>query len=308
VEETDREKIGLRLMSEPRTILVTGATGRVGRHVVAGLREAGVTVRALVRNPMLAGFPSDVEIVTGDITDPDVVQKAAVDVDAAFLLWPSFNAQGAAPVVEALAKQVSRVVYLSSMNVRDDQPPSASGVWGELEHLVAQAGVNWTFLRPGGFAVNTQGWAEEFRTGDVIRMPFPAAARSLIHERDIAAVAVLALLHDKHIGQKYQLTGPESLTQEEQARIIGDAVGKSVQIEEQSASEARQAMLEIGADPILAESSVNYWSSLVDNPEPVTNTVEALTGRPARTFREWAAAHADDFRILSTAEVAQRQR
>jgi uncharacterized protein YbjT (DUF2867 family) len=306
VEETDRDKIGSRLMTEPRTILVTGATGRVGRHVVAGLREAAVTVRALVRNPLLAGLPSDVEIVTGDISDPDAVQKAAAGVDAAFLLWPSFSAEGAAPVVEALAKQVSRVVYLSSMNVRDDQPPSASGVWGELEHLVAQAGVDWTFLRPGGFAVNTQGWAEEFRTGHVIRMPFPGAARSLIHERDIAAVAVLALLDDKHIGQKYQLTGPESLTQEEQARIIGGAAGKAVRIEEQSAAEARQAMLEIGADPILAESSVNYWSALVDNPEPVTNTVEALTGRPARTFREWAADHADDFRIRSTTEVAQR--
>jgi hypothetical protein len=55
-------------------------------------------------------------------------------------------------------------------------------------------------------------------------------------------------------------------------------------------------MLEMGADPILAESSVNYWSALVDNPEPVTNTVEALTGQPARTFRQWAADHADEFR------------
>src|SRR4051812_24196996 len=110
VKQTDRDKIGLRLMTVPRTILVTGATGRVGRHVVAGLREAGVTVRALVRNPLLAGLPSEVEIVTGDITDPDAVQRAAADVEAAFLLWPFFSAEGAAPVVEALAKHVSRVV------------------------------------------------------------------------------------------------------------------------------------------------------------------------------------------------------
>lgn len=278
------------------TILVTGATGRVGRHVVQGLLEAGVTVRALVRNPLLAGLPPEVEVAQGDITDPGVVDQAATDVDAAFLLWPSYSAEGAEPVVSALTKQVSRVVYLSALNVSDEDP-AASGVWGEIEVMLASAGADWTFLRAGGFAANTQEWADEFRTGDVVRMPSPGAGRSLIHERDIAAVAVRALLDEKHIGQKYALTGPQVLTQAEQVAVLSDVVGKPMRVEEVPTAEARQAMLDAGADPAFVEGGLSYWASLVDNPEPVIDTT-ALLGRPALTYREWAEEHADEFRVL----------
>ncbi|MGY4766986.1 NmrA family NAD(P)-binding protein [Kribbella sp. CWNU-51] len=279
------------------TVLVTGATGRVGRHVVAGLRAAGVTVRALVRTPDLAGLPPDVELVRGDLYDEDAVRRAAADVDAAFLLWPSFDASGAKGVVGQLPR---RVVYLSSLNA------SEGGVWGEVEQLLRDAGKDWTFVRPGGFAVNAQAWAPEFRTSDVIRLPYPEAGRSLIHERDIAAVAVLALLDDHHIGKTYELTGPEVLTQAEQVETIARAVGKTMRIEGLTGDEARQAMLDQGTPAAIANSAVTYWSTLVDNPEPVTTTVTQLTGRPALTFATWADEHADEFRILSTTEVADR--
>ncbi|MET9273919.1 NAD(P)H-binding protein [Kribbella sp. NPDC003557] len=279
------------------TILVTGATGRVGRHVVDGLRAAGVTVRALVRTPDLAGFPPDVELIQGDIYDPTAVRRAAADVDAAFLLWPSFSAEGAAAVIGELPR---RVVYLSSLSA-----PSG-GVWADVERLLRDAGKEWTFVRPGGFAVNAQSWATEFRTGDVVRVASPEAGRSLIHERDIAAVAVLAFLDDRHIGRIYGLTGPEVLTQAEQIRTIARATGKEMRVEALSDADARQAMLDLGADPILADSSVAYWASLVDNPEPVTTTVTELTGRPALTFAEWADEHAGEFRVLSTAEVGRQ--
>ena len=268
------------------TILVTGATGRVGRHVVDGLRAAGVTVRALVRTPDLAGLPADVELAQGDIYDPDAVRRAATDVDAAFLLWPSFSSSGAAPIVAELPQ---RVVYLSALTA------SSGGVWGEVEQLLVEAGKDWTFLRPSGFAVNAQTWAADFRAGDVVRLPFPHAGRSLIHERDIAAVAVLALLDYKHSGQKYSLTGPEVLTQAEQVETIARAVGKHMRIEELPAAEARQAMLDLGADPTLADSSVAYWASLIDSPEPVTTTVADLTGRPPLTFADWTREHAEEF-------------
>ncbi|MEU0089611.1 NAD(P)H-binding protein [Kribbella sp. NPDC006257] len=274
------------------TILVTGATGRVGRHVVQGLLEAGTTVRALVRDP--AALPSGIEFVQGDIYDEPTVERAAAGMDAAFLLWPSFSAAGAQPVVAALTEQVPRVVYLSSMGVRDDLPPAANGVWGEIEDLLI--GSDWTFLRPGGFAANTLNWADDVRRGDVVRVSSPEAGRSLIHERDIAAVAVLALLDDKHIGQKYTLTGPETLTQTEQIAILSKALGKPIQIEELTPTQARQQMLDQGADPLLAESSVTYWASLVDNPEPVTTTIPALLHRRALTYSEWAEEHADKFR------------
>jgi uncharacterized protein YbjT (DUF2867 family) len=268
------------------TMLVTGATGRVGWHVVDGLRAAGVTVRALVRTPELAALPTDAELVQGDIYDPDAVRRAAADVDAAFLLWPSFSSSGAAPIVAELPQ---RVVYLSALTA------SSGGVWGEVEQLIVEAGKDWTFVRPSGFAVNAQTWAADFRAGDVVRLPFPQAGRSLIHERDIAAVAVLALLDDKHVGQKYELTGPEVLTQAEQVETIARVVGKRMRIEELTAAETRQSMLDLGVDPTLADSSVAYWSTLVDSPEPLTTTVPELTGRPALTFAQWAHEHANEF-------------
>lgn len=283
------------------TILVTGATGRVGRHVVQGLLEAGTTVRALVRNPAGAALPEAVELIQGDIFDEAAVARAAAGTDAAFLLWPSFSAEGAQPVVAALTEQVSQVVYLSSMNVRDDKPPAESGVWGEVEDLLI--GSDWTFLRSGGFAANTLSWADEFRAGDVVRVASPEAGRSLVHERDIAAVAVLALEDGKHVGQKYVLTGPETLTQTEQVAILSDVVGKPMRIDEQTPAEARQAMLDLGADPIFAESSTNYWASLVDNPEPVSDTVSSLLNRPALTYRQWAEEHIDEFRSDSTGDL-----
>lgn len=279
--------------AEMSTILVTGATGRVGRHVVQGLLEEGATVRALVRNPQTARLPAPVEVVQGDLYDPAAVERAAVGVDAVFLLWPSFSAEGAEAAVKALTKHVSRIVYLSSLNVRDDQPPASSGVWGEVEDLLADT--DWTFLRPSGFAVNTQAWAEAFRTSDVLRIPSPGAGRSLIHERDLAAVAVLALLDPRHIGQKYLLTGPEVLTQAEQVAILSQVTGKPMRIEEQSPAEARETMLALGADPVLADSSVAYWSSLVTNPEPVTPTVATLLNRPALTYQDWTEEHIDEF-------------
>lgn len=268
------------------TILVTGATGRVGRHVVQGLLDAGVGVRALVRNPPLAALPAEVEVVQGDIYDPTAVSRAAADVDAAFLLWPAFTADGAAEVVTALTKQVSRVVYLSSM--------SAGGVWAEIEALLADA--DWTFIRPGGFAANTLEWADQIRTGNVVRMPSPNAARSLIHERDIAEVAVQALLHDKHIGQSYSLTGPEVLTQAELVATIATVLGRTLQVEEILTAEARQTMLTQGADPTFVDAALTYWHSLIANPEPVTTTVETLLNRPALTYHQWAEDHADAFR------------
>lgn len=278
-----------------RTILVTGATGNVGRHVVAGLRRTGVTVRALSRRPDVAGFPAEVELVPGDLYEPDSVASAAEGADAAFLLWPAYDAEGARAAVDVLAKYVSRIVYLSASGVQDDQPPEANGVWGVVEDLVQRTGLEWTFLRAGGFATNTLEWAEQIRTGDVVRMPFPAAGRSLIHERDIAAVAVEALLDDRHIGQKYLLTGPETLTQTEQLQLIGDAIGRRLRVEEQTAEEARQQMLAGGTDPAFVEGALSYWSSLVEHPEAVTRTVEELTGQPARTFRTWATEHAGSF-------------
>lgn len=264
------------------TVLVIGATGRVGRHVVAGLLAAGVAVRALVRTPSLAELPAEVSVVAGDLHDPAAVRRAAVGADAAFLLWPWYSAEGAAAVVAELPR---RVVYLSTLG--------GGGFWGEIEELLGDR--ESTFVRPSGFAVNTLAWAEQIRASGVVRLPYPKASRSLIHERDIAAVAVLALLDDRHIGRTYEITGPEAITQEDQIATIARLTGKPIRIHPLTDDEARQEMLAQGADPLLADSAVTYWSTLVHTPEPVTTTVPQLTGRPALTFATWTREHATAF-------------
>ncbi|GIG94946.1 hypothetical protein Pma05_15190 [Plantactinospora mayteni] len=135
-------------------MLVIGATGHVGRHVVTGLLAAGADVRALVRDPDRADLPDGVTLVRGDLTDPGALAGAATGVDGVFLLWPFFTAELAPAAVAAVAGPGVHVVYLSAMNVRDDQDPALNGFWGEVERLIEASGATWTFLRAGGFATS----------------------------------------------------------------------------------------------------------------------------------------------------------
>jgi uncharacterized protein YbjT (DUF2867 family) len=248
-----------------------------------------------VRDPARANLPAGVEVARGDLGRPDTLRPALEGVDAVFLLWPSFSAEGAAAVVDLIAAHARRVVYLSSMNVADDRGAGASEPWRGIERLIECSGVDWTFLRVGGFATNTLAWADEIRRDGVVRWVYGAAARSLIHEADIAAVAVQALIGDGHGGAKYVLTGPEAITQAEQVRIIGEVIGRSVAWEELPPAVAREQLLDFWDESYL-DAAFRYWASLVEAPEPVTRTVEELTGVPARTFRAWVADHIGDFR------------
>ncbi|HEX6355897.1 NAD(P)H-binding protein [Actinophytocola sp.] len=273
------------------TILVTGATGNIGRHVVAGLRERGHALRTLSR------FPGGPDSVTGDLTDPATLHSALSGTDTVFLLWPFMSADGAAEVVDVVARHARRVVYVSALSAEN------GGVWKEVEDLIRHSGLEWTFLRPGGFATNTFEWASAIRAGQPARMPYTQASRSLIHERDIADVAILALTEDGHTGRTYPLTGPSAITQAEQVHIIGTAVGRPATVEEMSREEARAAMAGWGD---MADAALDYWQSIIETPEPVLPTVEELTGRPARSFTQWAHDHADDFRPLPASEVAEQ--
>jgi uncharacterized protein YbjT (DUF2867 family) len=141
-------------------------------------------------------------------------------------------------------------------------------------------------------------------TQGVVRWPYGAATRSLVHERDLAAVAVRALTEDRHAGQRYLLTGPEAISQADQVRIIGQVTGRAVRWEELPPAEARRQLLAAWGDQGFVDSALATWATMVAEPEPVTRTVEEVTGTPARTFRQWAADHVGDFRPLTTAEVA----
>lgn len=289
-----------------RTILVTGATGRVGRQLVAQLLDAGAEVRALVRDPTTARLPAGVDLVTGALDAPGGLPPAALDgADAAFLLWPGLPAELAAPVVDQIAGRVGRVVYLSA-NLPDETPEEGSiaAFHLALERLIRASGARFTFLRAGGFAGNTLGWAADIRADGVVRSFHGRAGRSLIHERDIAAVAVRALTEDGHDGESYVLTGPQVLTQAEMAGIIGDVIGRPVRWEDVPAERAVEGLLGRGLPANYARGIVAAHATLVDHPETVDPTVEKLLGRPAIPFRDWAADHADDFRTPTVRELA----
>jgi uncharacterized protein YbjT (DUF2867 family) len=280
-------------------VLVTGATGRIGRAVVAELLGAGVPVRALTRQPATAGLPATVEIVAGDLTVPDSLDPALRDVGAVFLLWTA--PPGTSPgVVERIASHTRRVVFLSSPHQTPhpffQQPNPMARFHAEVERLIATAGLESTFIRPGMLASNVQfWWGSAIRDGDVVRWPYGAVETAPIDERDIAAVAARALYEEGHTGGDYVLTGPESLSQAEQVSEIGTALGRRIRFEELSPEEFRRETAGRWPGPVV-DMLLAAWGATVGLPAFVTSTVADVAGSPPRTFRQWVADHAEVFR------------
>ena len=271
-------------------VLIIGATGNVGRKVLSQLPATGVSVRALVRNPQTAGLPPHVDMVRGDLTLPETLDKCWHGIDAVFLVWTAPR-EAVAPVLERIAEHARRIVFLSAPLKTAHpffQQPNPGRTTAELiERLIEASGIEWTFLRPGMFAGNAlHFWAPQIRAGEVVRWPYPTAPTAPIDERDIAAVAVRALCEDGHAGQEYVLTGPQSLSQFEQISTIGSVIGRPLRIEEMSPEDARDR---------LPQFLLDAWAAGIGKPAFVTSTVADITGTPARTFRDWATDHAAAF-------------
>ncbi len=282
-------------------ILITAASGNVGRQVVAQLLATGARVRALFRNPDSARVPPEVEVVGGDLTLPATLDKCLEGVDSVFLVWCA-PADAVPAALERIAKHARRIVFLSSPYQIDHpffqrpQPNPVSAMHAEIERLIRASGMPWAFLRPGMFAVNARfWWARQIRSGDVVRWPYALAATAPIHERDIAAVTVRALCDNGCAGAEYVLTGPESLTQREQVSTIGDVLGRAVRLEEITPEEARRELLTIMPASI-TNMLLDAWDGAIGQPALVTATVEEITGMPPRTFRDWAMDNAAEFR------------
>jgi uncharacterized protein YbjT (DUF2867 family) len=287
-------------------VLVTGATGRVGRIVVDQLLAAGVPVRALTRRPAAAGLPAAVEVVSGDLAVPESLDAGLHGVTAVFLVWTAPPTTAPA-VLERLAAHARRVVFLSSPHQTPhpffQQPNPLAILHADIERLIAATGLASTIIRPGMFASNAvPWWAAQIRDGDVVRWPYGAAETAPIDERDIASVAARALHQDGHAGGDYVLTGPESLSQAEQVRIIGAVLGRRIQFEELSPEEFRRETAGDWPGPVV-DMLLAAWRATIARPAFVTSTVSDVVGLPARTFRQWVADHAVAFQRVTGPET-----
>ncbi len=193
------------------TIVVTGATGNVGRPLVTRLAAAGVPVRAITRTPTAAQFPDGVDVAAS-------VFDALPGASAVFLNSRALGAQLADVVESARRRGVRKLVALSAINADDDFCRQPSRVRGdrnkEVEQLCVDSGLEWVSLRPTVFATNFVGmWSAQIHAGDVVGGPYADASSAPIVEADIAAVAARALSTDELVGQQIPLTGPQAFDQ-----------------------------------------------------------------------------------------------
>jgi uncharacterized protein YbjT (DUF2867 family) len=272
-------------------IVVTGATGNVGRHVVDELLREGRPVRAISRNPEGAGLPAGVEVVQADLTRPDTLPAAVRGADAVFLFPLPGQLDG---VLDAAREAgVGRVVLLSAASIYYQPDNALSQRHLACEQAVLGSGLPYTFLRPGAFMANDLGWAPGIKAAGVVRGPFGDAPAAAIDERDIAAVAARALLDAGHAGKTYSLTGGEALSAIERVRILGEALGRDLRFVEETREQARERMIA----HVPAEIVDSVLSLLADiTVAEISPAVREIVGRAPHTYADWAAFHADDFR------------
>ncbi|QLY32363.1 NAD(P)H-binding protein [Nocardia huaxiensis] len=274
--------------------LVVGATAHFGRDTVDALHAAGLPVRGLTRQPESAGLPAGVA-VAGDLTSEESLVQALSGVEAIFLVLQ--YGMDVAPLLAAAQRTgVRRIVFLSSGAVVDGdepQPDVIAEYHRAVERAVEASGIEWTFLRLLFPAINSLTFAMQLAGGDVIRAAYGAAAASVVHEKDVAAVAV-AVLAGGHAGQIYNLTGPDSLTQVQQVEILGQVLGRPLTFEELDDAPVREQMAQF-MDPAFINALFDLMAVTVGKPAEVNDVVERLTGRAPRGYAEWVADHLADF-------------
>jgi uncharacterized protein YbjT (DUF2867 family) len=282
-------------------IVLTGATGLVGRLLTTELETVGV--RVVTRSPLDAGFASGVEVVEADPQRPETLRGVLRGAEALFL-HPRAVGDAAHEVV-ALARElgVRRVVALAAANVDDAPAAQPSRFRGdrnkEADDAAATSGLEWVSVRPSSFALNAiTAWGGQIRAGDDVRYVHAGFEESPIHERDLVDVLVRALRDDDLLGRRVDLTGPESLSHAEMVRQIGVALGRPLRFHEVPADAAARGMLAGGLpEPFVAAMMARYAAHLARPQFPPTVEVEKILGRPARTFAEWAADHVADFAV-----------
>ncbi|WP_165485412.1 NAD(P)H-binding protein [Protofrankia symbiont of Coriaria ruscifolia] len=291
-------------------ILVTGATGTVGRQAVAALLARGERVRALTRDPLAAGLPSEVEVVAGDLTVAESLQAVVDEVRAVLLIaaGPSMGEQAARLVTAAGKAAVRQVVALSSL-AAGERTRTALGDWHrQVEDAVRAGEPAWTALRANGFMSNAEQWVPEVLAG-VVHTAFPQLAASVVDPADLAAVAAEILIPrggvaaaQRHHGQIYDITGPRALTPTDQVEILAEVLGRSIVVAEQSVAQYR-AGLSLVFPPSVVDALLESRSSADDDRATVSPAVERIIGRPPADFVQWAVEHRQLFAGLPSGSV-----
>lgn len=280
-------------------IVVTGASGNVGRELVAALVAAGEPVTATSRRIAEADVPAGVRAVRADLTDAESLRPVFEGADAVFLQngGPSLHRLRPRDLVDAAKRGgVRRVVLLSSQGVATrPESPSHGQTVRVVEDAVRESGLEWTVLRPGGFHSNAYAWAESVRAARTVAAPFGDVGLPTVDPADIAEVAAVALREDGHAGRVYELTGPEPTTPRERAGAIGRALGEPVRFVEQSPEEARVQMLAFMPEPVV-ETTLAILGAPTPAERRVTPDVAQVLGRAPRGFAEWARHHVRAFR------------
>ncbi|MEV5971367.1 NAD(P)H-binding protein [Streptomyces sp. NPDC051921] len=277
-------------------IVVTGATGNVGRLLVEALAEAGEDVTAVSRRPGATPLPEGVRHRPADLARPEELTTAFAGADAVFLLVAGVGDElrPREIVAAAVAAGVRRLV-LQSSQLLGTRPDSASHApLREFEAAVRGSGLEWTVLRPSGFASNAFLWADAVRTARTVAAPFADVALPVVDPADIADVAAAVLLEDGHAGRTYVLTGPTAVTPREQVAALARAVDAPVRFVAQTRDEAREQLVRF-----LPEVAVEGMLTVLGEPfaeeQRVSPDVERVLGRGGRPFSAWAERNAFAF-------------
>jgi uncharacterized protein YbjT (DUF2867 family) len=282
-------------------IVITGATGNVGRPLTAALASAGHAVTAVARGAStdLPGGPGVIP-VAADLAGPaaaDSLAGALAGAEALFLLVPGAGAgvDAAALMEAAAAAGIRRVVLLSSQAVESRPGAAAYAPMAAIEAAVTRSGLEWTILRAGGLATNAFAWAPAIHDRQAVFAPYGDVALPAVDPLDIAEVAAGALTSGGHLGQTYILTGPDATTPRQRTQIIGAAIGRPIAFTEVSHAAAREQMLQFMPGPV-ADATLAILGDPTPEESQVSPDLEKLLGRRGHSFAEWAERNAAAFR------------
>ncbi len=291
-------------------VLVTGATGHVGAHLVRALAEQGVPQRAFVRDPGRAVrvLGPEVELAVGEFDDPASIARAMDGVDRLFLACGNVPGQveyECAVIDQAVAAGVGRIVKLSGPRAELDSALIFERWHGEIERHLVRSGLPHVVLRPRSYMTNLLAYAETVRqAGQVFAAAGPAAI-TYVDVHDVAAVAAVTLIEEGHEGRIYEPSGPEAITHDQIATDIGAAIGSRVSYVDVHEEVARQAMLADGMPEVVTEFILGFFASVrTGNLAQPTDAVRSLTGREPRSFGQFVRDHVAVFRPEAIPEAS----